>query len=660
MSELQKLKRQNILTTQLGEQAIEALSVLLAAFQKKWQIYIAEIAEEEVGEIYDGISLLLLRKLLGLYAKKRDLLWEGDNRFQIFKFSEKYSQKMTKIFQDLSWISAEEQRKIQIFLTQINQENIDYGQLDIEQLGSVYEQIMELSLEKDNLGNLRLIGDEKRRDTGAHYTPRILCTFTIQQAVSRILPENPSSKDILALRVCDPAMGSGAFLIAVLRQLSDLLVEAWRREGKRNTDIKAQAKILIAETCLFGVDINPRATQLAQLSIWLEVGRSDFSLDCLESRLLTGNALLDSRSGEFDAGENSFAWREQFPTVFLGEKKGFDIIVGNPPFINCIRGRLDPFVKAFIKKRYPIITGSADLSYYFLELSTEIIHENGIIGLILPRVSMGAKALRRFRMDANRPKPFLMYSAEHYDFFYNADIKTVIYILGNAQSTLVSNAVLPTKNNWYSIPLENPEWWESYQGNWWIQFSLTCSREEMPETKGAKALKALGFEVHGGLTTDDFYQLQVEESPYGAGLKLLTSGGIDPNQSFWGKEGNYQKFRKQNFRFPRIVKGEYSCSLERKLERSRRPKIIVANLTKELEAFLDVKGEYQGATATQTIYHQNDSVEKLQELCEVLHSDYGNLLFHHVLRYNAMHSNISVEKEFLLEFPVLKNHTSEN
>lgn len=181
----------------------------------------------------------------------------------------------------------------------------------------------------------------------------------------------------------------------------------------------------------------------------------------------------------------------------------------------------------------------------------------------------------------------------------------------------------------------------------------------MPDTQGAKALKSLGFEVHGGLTTDDFYKIQVEELENGDGLKLLTSGGIDPNESFWGK-GN-QKFRKQNFRFPRIVEGEYSDgnilnysrSLQRKLKRSRRPKIIIANLTKKFEAFLDSRGEYQGATATQTIYHQDDSVEKLRKLCDLFHSDYGNKLFHHVLRYNAMHANISVEKEFLLEFPVI-------
>lgn len=132
----------------------------------------------------------------------------------------------------------------------------------------------------------------------------------------------------------------------------------------------------------------------------------------------------------------------------------------------------------------------------------------------------------------------------------------------------------------------------------------------------------------------------------------MTSGGIDPNQSFWGQKGRYQRFRGQKFQFPRIAKGKYSSSLQGKLLRLERPKIVVANLTKELGAFLDERGQYQGSTATLTIFHKDDSVEALRQLCAELHSEYGNLLFLHVLRYNAMHSNISVEREFLLGFPV--------
>ena len=97
MSGLQSLKEQNILTTRLGEQAITALSILLRAFQKKksW-------VNDSVDEIYEALSLLLLGKMFGLYAKERNLLlMKEDNVFTSLLFSEKQRHKMTEIFGEL-------------------------------------------------------------------------------------------------------------------------------------------------------------------------------------------------------------------------------------------------------------------------------------------------------------------------------------------------------------------------------------------------------------------------------------------------------------------------------------------------------------------------------------------------------------------------------
>ena len=86
--------------------------------------------------------------------------------------------------------------------------------------------------------------------------------------------------------------------------------------------------------------------------------------------------------------------------------------------------------------------------------------------------------------------------------------------------------------------------------------------------------------------------------------------------------------------------------------------MIIANLTKEMEVYLDKKGAYQAATGTQTIYHQNDDIDRLARLKDILHSTYGNLLFRAILSYNAMHSNISVEKRFLEQFPIPKDYST--
>ena len=186
-------------------------------------------------------------------------------------------------------------------------------------------------------------------------------------------------------------------------------------------------------------------------------------------------------------------------------------------------------------------------------------------------------------------------------------------------------------------------------------FWLALQKQVMPLTDDYSPISQLGFEVLGGLTTGDFYNIRVEEKQRGDGLRLLTSGGIDPDISFWGDDKHRQRFNKKKYRYPRIMDGEYDRGLQSKLKRSRRPKLIIANLTKEMEVYLDDRGAYQAATGTQTIYHHRDDVDSLARLKDILHSAYGNLLFRAILSYNAMHSNISVEKRFLEQFPIPKN-----
>ena len=209
---------------------------------------------------------------------------------------------------------------------------------------------------------------------------------------------------------------------------------------------------------------------------------------------------------------------------------------------------------------------------------------------------------------------------------------------------------------WVEASNDDSTWWSAFQGNWWAMFWFALQEKSMPQTNDFASICQLGFEVSGGLTTGDFYNIHVEDLEQGEGLRLLTSGGIDPDISFWGDKKHLQRFNKRRYRFPRIVEGNYDSGLKSKLLRSKRPKLIIANLTKEMEVFLDEEGVYQAATGTQTIYHRHDDVKLLRKLKNILHSAYGNLLFQAILSYNAMHSNISVEKRFLEQFPIPKNY----
>lgn len=175
---------------------------------------------------------------------------------------------------------------------------------------------------------------EDRRESGTHYTPRSLTEQIVRVALEPLVYRGPAEglpKDqwalktsgaLLDLRICDPAMGSGAFLVQACRYLGDLLVEAWghaEAEGfivtsdgstlealgshepmPRNPNERIiVARRLIAERCLYGVDINPLAVELSKLSIWLVTLAEGRPFGFLDHNLRPGDSLL----GMYTAGQ---------------------------------------------------------------------------------------------------------------------------------------------------------------------------------------------------------------------------------------------------------------------------------------------------------------------------------------------------------------------
>ena len=166
-----------------------------------------------------------------------------------------------------------------------------------------------------------------RRETGTHYTPKSLTEAIVAETLTPVTYVGPaqgmpranwalkSPAELLDLKICDPAMGSGAFLVQACRWLADRLVEAWAQaEAKGHTvgvdgrvmdadasiealprDTEARtvvARRLIAERCLYGVDMNPLAVELAKLSIWLVTLAKDRPFGFLDHSLRCGDSLL--------------------------------------------------------------------------------------------------------------------------------------------------------------------------------------------------------------------------------------------------------------------------------------------------------------------------------------------------------------------------------
>lgn len=214
-------------------------------------------------------------------------------------------------------------------------DRISYRELDVAQLGSVYEGLLEyepkiadsnLTIEKIK-GNDQLIRakeDDKvairegefylslwggsRKGSGSYYTPKELTTFLVEKTLEPLV-KNRKSSEVLELKVIDSAMGSGAFLVAAINYLArvygqKLIDEGIDEDGIMDDEEFMQYKRLVAEHCIYGVDLKPTAVELAKLSIWLTTFAKDRPLTFLDHRLRAGNSLVGGwleRMEEFSA-----------------------------------------------------------------------------------------------------------------------------------------------------------------------------------------------------------------------------------------------------------------------------------------------------------------------------------------------------------------------
>jgi hypothetical protein len=177
---------------------------------------------------------------------------------------------------------------------------ITYRDLGVEQLGSVYETVLDYQPEVNERDTARGVelraGGGHRKATGTFYTPLPVTEYLVRSVLYPLVA-GARSADILRLRVLDPAMGSGAFLVAACRYLATAYESALVNEGTCHpADIgdveRAGFRRAIAQQCLFGVDLNPMAVQLARLSIWLATLSADRPLTFLDHHLLSGDSLV--------------------------------------------------------------------------------------------------------------------------------------------------------------------------------------------------------------------------------------------------------------------------------------------------------------------------------------------------------------------------------
>lgn len=158
------------------------------------------------------------------------------------------------------------------------------------------------------------VPSDERRRSGSNYTPRSLTEPIVRKTLEPILNrlgEHPTPAQLLELKVCDPAMGSGAFLVEACRQLGDQLVKAWHHHKSLpkippDEDELLYARRLIAQRCLYGVDKNPMAADLAKLSMWLATLAREHAFTFLDHAFRSGDSLVGLTRRQIE----EFTWEQ--------------------------------------------------------------------------------------------------------------------------------------------------------------------------------------------------------------------------------------------------------------------------------------------------------------------------------------------------------------
>jgi hypothetical protein len=553
------------------------------------------------------------------------------------------------------------------------------SEVDVNILGHIFENSLnELDEVKAQLEGAEIDKTKtKRKKDGVFYTPKYITKYIVENTVGKLCNEKKTElgiadedytadkkrqkktvqtlvekleeyrKWLLQLTICDPACGSGAFL----NQALDFLITEHQYIDELQAKLFGDGLVLsdmensILENNLFGVDLNEESVEIAKLSLWLRTAQPNRKLNDLNSNIKCGNSLIDDPEV---AGDKAFNWQQAFPKVF--EKGGFDVIIGNPPYVDSeSMTKSYPYEREFISKKYKSASGNWDLFIPFFELGLNILKENGNLSFIIPNKILSASYGNTIREIINNNYSLYEIFDVSADKVFDVDVYPVTLFIKKNNEIKDLNISKKLKDSISNFRIPNP-----FELNWALYLNENFIFYSKIINQNIILLNNENYTISNAASVSEAYEIiefieDNNEINYDS-FRLINTGTIDPYLSLWGIKNIV--YLKKNLKYPTIKKTNIKLK-----SWTEKPKIIIAGMSLKIEAFYDLKNEFLPLKSTFLIT-SNDN-ESLIYLTTILNSRLINFLFRIANFANTMAGGyININKENLGNVPVKNISTS--